>query len=585
MSYITKNFLHALRTEFNKQSNHTYKTSHIAEALASGYGYKSYASCLIDIKKHNRNINDFNSLFFNKKLSSWYPENILYNIDSVLYIFIWEDGIKNALSHIPDAIIIGETDNTASKIFEQIFNDVLAHPISDLSFTFKKEDFQIRYRLYGEQHIYHHKNLLKDDISNLKSYLLEILGIDEGNIKAYPAVSCQISKYINTPYTGTLRVSASPLPGSGIYINARLYYPSIEQQENSDIVLTKIISDILTSQNYPMMTDLSMKFIGNDVHAHLSYEIEDTWKRYKSNLSQEELSYLKEYFFQISELNQASDCTDISKNITICNQSYLLRMNIIKKENDDTDVVIRLKKTHIHSPQSLGIPSAIIDGLSKPGIHLFAGPTGSGKTTALYSLLQNILNQGNSRIRTYEDIIEFPLQSGKGVATQIESFSDYDRVNIRKDKVDYLVVGETRQEKDVSFIINESQNDSNLKVISTIHSNNVASIISRIINITNNSEIDLHNITTLVSQRFIRDNVKKRRILIREYLIFNDNVKKILKDIPVIEWKNTINDIFKEYSGKDSDYIQCESFNDALLRAYKEDRISLECLKENIHLS
>lgn len=429
MSYITKNFLHDVRTEFNKRSKHKYKTSHIAEALAAGYGYKSYASCLVDIKKHNRDINHLNSKLFAEKILSWYPDNVLRDISFLIALTIacidenetslWKDTVDNSLRYTPDNIIIGETDRPQiSQIFERIFNDVLVHPISDLSFTFRKENFNIKYRLHDSLHVYHHEYLSNEDISNLKSYLLGISGIKLEDIKKYPTELCQISKYINTSYNGILKMSACPLPGDGIYINVILYDPSINKEENPDIVFNNLLSNIITLQKTPISTTISIKFIDNDVR--LYYETENEWRRYNMNLSLEQLLDLKKYFYKIRELEQSDDCNDITKQITIQNKQYLLKISMIIRENNDVDVIMRLRSLHIHSPQSLGIPSVIIENLNKPGVHLITGATGSGKTTALFSILQDIILKEKGNIITYENPIEFPLSSTKGYVIQNE---------------------------------------------------------------------------------------------------------------------------------------------------------------------
>lgn len=93
--------------------------------------------------------------------------------------------------------------------------------------------------------------------------------------------------------------------------------------------------------------------------------------------------------------------------------------------------------------------------------------------------------------------------------------------------------------------MDESKADNKLKVFSTLHADSVLSIISRIINLTQDNKIDLNSIQTLVTQRLIFDKINKKRVLITEYLIFNNDVKNRLKDIPVNQWADEIKRFLK----------------------------------------
>ncbi len=139
----------------------------------------------------------------------------------------------------------------------------------------------------------------------------------------------------------------------------------------------------------------------------------------------------------------------------------------------------------IHSLEDLGIEERnlkmVKEAYSKPyGLILATGPTGSGKTTTLYSLL-NILNQEGVNIVTLEDPIEYFI---KGVNhSQIRpdigySFPQGLRHILRQDP-DIIMVGEARDEETATLVIHAALTGH--IVLSTLHTNNAIGVIPRLI--------------------------------------------------------------------------------------------------------
>ncbi len=158
--------------------------------------------------------------------------------------------------------------------------------------------------------------------------------------------------------------------------------------------------------------------------------------------------------------------------------------------------------------EKLGITSDLMEifdrEINKPnGLILLTGPTGSGKTTTLYSFLQKI-NSPESKIITIEDPIEYHL---KGInQTQVNRQKGYTflsglRSALRQDP-DIMMVGEIRDSETAKIAINSALTGH--LVLSTLHTNNSAGTIPRLIDLGVNSKIISSALTLSIAQRLIR---------------------------------------------------------------------------------
>ena len=139
----------------------------------------------------------------------------------------------------------------------------------------------------------------------------------------------------------------------------------------------------------------------------------------------------------------------------------------------------------------------------KTGIILVSGPTGSGKTTTLYTIL-DILNTPDINISTVEDPIEY--QMARINQTQVRSeigltFSEGLRSLLRQDP-DMIMVGEIRDGETASLAINAALTGH--LVLSTIHTNSSAGIIPRLIDMGAEPFLIASTLRTAIAQRLIR---------------------------------------------------------------------------------
>lgn len=162
------------------------------------------------------------------------------------------------------------------------------------------------------------------------------------------------------------------------------------------------------------------------------------------------------------------------------------RVNIFKQRGTYA-AVLRLVNTEIPTPEQLGLPASIVELTKKKrGLVLVTGPTGSGKSTSLASLM-NIINENNScHCITLEDPIEYVHNHKKALVNQREigidtgNFGDALRVALREDP-DVILVGEMRDLDTISIALTAAETGH--LVFSTLHTIGAAATIDRVIDV------------------------------------------------------------------------------------------------------
>lgn len=137
------------------------------------------------------------------------------------------------------------------------------------------------------------------------------------------------------------------------------------------------------------------------------------------------------------------------------------------------------------------------------GIILVTGPTGSGKTTTLYSIL-NYLNNESVNIMTLEDPVEYPTTMIRQTSASESSRLDFAsgiRSLMRQDP-DIILVGEIRDEDTASMALRAAMTGH--QVFSTLHTNSALGAIPRLLDIGVKPDILAGNIIGVIAQRLIR---------------------------------------------------------------------------------
>jgi len=173
-------------------------------------------------------------------------------------------------------------------------------------------------------------------------------------------------------------------------------------------------------------------------------------------------------------------------------------------------IVLRLLKTtdEILTLKQLGFSNNISDQFSKlltgaEGIILVSGPTGSGKTTTLYSTL-NILERPDVNIVTIEDPIEYDMDNVNQAQVNSKAgitFASALRTILRQDP-DIIMVGEIRDEDTVELAIRAALTGH--LVFSTIHTNDAASGFTRLLNWDIEPFLITSTVQGILAQRLVR---------------------------------------------------------------------------------
>ncbi|MCS7215330.1 MAG: type IV-A pilus assembly ATPase PilB [Thermodesulfovibrio sp.] len=163
-----------------------------------------------------------------------------------------------------------------------------------------------------------------------------------------------------------------------------------------------------------------------------------------------------------------------------------------------------------------------LEALSKPyGMILVTGPTGSGKTTTLYSSLMK-LRKPEVNIVTVEDPVEYTLPRITQVQVQEEigrTFAQILRSFLRQDP-DIILVGEIRDFETAEIAIKAALTGH--LVLSTLHTNDAPSTITRLINMGIEPFLIASSVILIVAQRLVRklcDNCKREQEISKETLI------------------------------------------------------------------
>ena len=256
------------------------------------------------------------------------------------------------------------------------------------------------------------------------------------------------------------------------------------------------------------------------------------------------------------------------------------RVNIFKQRNE-ISLVARNIVTDIPNVDSLGLPPILKDVImTKRGLVLFVGATGSGKSTSLAALIDHRNTNSSGHIITIEDPIEFIHRHKRSIVNQREigvdtrSFHQALKNTLRQ-APDVILIGEIRDRETMEHAIAFAETGH--LCISTLHANNANQALDRIINFfpeerRNQLLLDLSlNLKCFVSQRLVPTLDGKRCAAI-EILLGTPTVSQAIH-------KGEVESI-KEIMAK-SENLGMQTFDAALFKLYEEEKISFEDALKN----
>jgi twitching motility protein PilU len=251
------------------------------------------------------------------------------------------------------------------------------------------------------------------------------------------------------------------------------------------------------------------------------------------------------------------------------------RVNIFRQRGS-AGMVIRRIKADVPSVDELGLPPILRTiAMSKRGLTLVVGATGSGKSTTLAAMIDHRNASESGHIITIEDPIEFVHRHKKSIITQREVGFDTDSFqaalkNTLRQAPDVILIGEIRDTETMEAAITFSETGH--LCLGTLHSNNANQAIERIMNFfppARHAQIYLQlslNLRSIISQRLI-PSVSGRRVPALEILLDTPRIKDLIKRGEV--------DILKE--GMEVGVQEgCQTFDHALFDLYKDGKITLD---------
>jgi twitching motility protein PilU len=267
---------------------------------------------------------------------------------------------------------------------------------------------------------------------------------------------------------------------------------------------------------------------------------------------------------------------DLEMNLAITVENAgRFRLNIFKQRND-VAIVARNIKMDIPRMEDLGLPDVLKEVImSKRGLILFVGGTGSGKSTSLAALIDHRNANSGGHIITIEDPIEFVHQHKKSIVNQREVGVDTRSfhnalINTLRQAPDVILIGEIRDRETMEHALAFAETGH--LAISTLHANNANQAFDRIINFfpeekRNQLLMDLSlNVRAIVSQRLV-PTVDGKRAAAIEILLGSPTIQELIL-------KGDIEGI-KEIMEK-SDAMGMQTFDGALFKLAKEGRITEE---------
>jgi len=251
------------------------------------------------------------------------------------------------------------------------------------------------------------------------------------------------------------------------------------------------------------------------------------------------------------------------------------RVNIFKQRNE-ISIVARNIVTEIPKVDDLGLPPVLKDIImSKRGLVLFVGATGSGKSTSLAALIDHRNTNSSGHIITIEDPVEFIHKHKKSIINQREigvdtrSFETALKNTLRQ-APDVILIGEIRDKETMEHALAFAETGH--LCISTLHANNANQALDRIINFfpeerRNQLLTDLSlNLRGFISQRLV-ETVDKKRAAAIEILLGTPTVAELIL-------RGEIEGI-KEIMQK-SENLGMQTFDTALFKLYEAGRITLD---------
>jgi len=244
-------------------------------------------------------------------------------------------------------------------------------------------------------------------------------------------------------------------------------------------------------------------------------------------------------------------------------------------QRDMAGMVIRRIVTEIPDVEELGLPSVLKDVvMSKRGLVLFVGGTGTGKSTSMASLIGYRNRNSRGHILTIEDPVEFVHEHGKSMITQrevgldTESFDAALKSSLRQ-APDVILIGEIRSQEIMEHALSFAETGH--LCIATLHANNANQAIDRIMHLVPSDQHDkllfdlALNLRGIIAQQLVPTKDGNSRVAAIEILLNSPYISELIK-------KGEVGSI-KEVMEKSNEQGM-QTFDQALFNLYQQGLIT-----------
>ncbi len=249
------------------------------------------------------------------------------------------------------------------------------------------------------------------------------------------------------------------------------------------------------------------------------------------------------------------------------------RVNIFHQRGS-LAAVIRVIQFGIPSPEALGIPSEVMNVTKyRKGIVLVTGQAGSGKSTTLACILDNINHTRTGHIITLEDPIEYVHNHGQCIVSQREVYSDCESYETAlrsalRESPDVILVGEMRDTETIDVAMTAAETGQLL--FSSLHTTGAANTIDRVI-----------DAFPAEQQRQIRLQMSMQLMAVVSQQLVPDMSGKLIPVFEIMHVNTAIRNLIRESKTHQIDAaieagssVGMRTMDDALVQLYRNGKIS-----------